>query len=176
MTAIQNNPQVSGLSMIGFDCDVGEDVEWWLPVNVYGVKIGNHVRIGPFTTIQRDTVIGSYVKIMDGCFIPRQTVIGSRCFLGQGVKICNDRHPEAVIRIRTADGWEDRLKGDDDWQLDPVTISNGASLGAGAIVLPGVIIGTDAKIGAGITVTKNVPADATVRKQSWFDTISVGGV
>ena len=37
-------------------------------------------------------------------------------------------------------------------------IEDGASLGAGVVVLPGIVIGNDAMIAAGAVVTQNVPA------------------
>ena len=44
----------------------------------------------------------------------------------------------------------------------PVTIKKGVWIGAGAIILPGVTIGEYAVIGAGATVTKDVPAYTVV--------------
>ncbi len=41
-------------------------------------------------------------------------------------------------------------------------IEDGAWLGAGAIVLPGVTIGRDAIVGAGAVVTRDVPPGETV--------------
>ncbi|EAP6103176.1 N-acetyltransferase, partial [Salmonella enterica] len=41
-------------------------------------------------------------------------------------------------------------------------IKKGASIGANATILPGIIIGEGAMVGAGSVVTKNVPAHATV--------------
>ena len=42
-------------------------------------------------------------------------------------------------------------------------IENGASIGAGSIIMGGIIIGENAMIGAGSLVTKNVPAN-----QLWY--------
>lgn len=44
----------------------------------------------------------------------------------------------------------------------PVTIKKGAWIGAGAIILPGVTVGEYAVVGAGATVTKDVPAFTVV--------------
>ncbi len=44
----------------------------------------------------------------------------------------------------------------------PVRILDGAWLGAGAIVLPGVTIGEDAVVGAGAVVTRDVERGAVV--------------
>ena len=42
----------------------------------------------------------------------------------------------------------------------PVKIEDGAWIGGGAIILPGVTIGRNAVIGAGAVVTKDIPANA----------------
>lgn len=45
----------------------------------------------------------------------------------------------------------------------PVRIGRNVWIGGGAIILPGIVVGDDATIGAGSVVTKDVPAGATVR-------------
>jgi maltose O-acetyltransferase len=45
----------------------------------------------------------------------------------------------------------------------PVRIGHNVWIGGGAIILPGIVIGDEAIIGAGSVVTKHVPAGATVR-------------
>ena len=57
-------------------------------------------------------------------------------------------------RAITADG---ALKTDADWQVSTTPVRYGASIGAGAVVLPDLIIGRFALIGAGAVVTRGVP-------------------
>lgn len=45
----------------------------------------------------------------------------------------------------------------------PVRIGRNVWIGGGAIILPGIVVGDDALIGAGSVVTRDVPAGATVR-------------
>jgi maltose O-acetyltransferase len=47
-------------------------------------------------------------------------------------------------------------------EFAPVRIDDGAWLGAGAVVLPGVTVGRDAIVGAGAVVTRDVPPGKTV--------------
>jgi acetyltransferase-like isoleucine patch superfamily enzyme len=42
-------------------------------------------------------------------------------------------------------------------KYEPVKIGDGADIGVGAVILPGVEVGEGAIIGAGSVVTKNVP-------------------
>jgi len=58
-----------------------------------------------------------------------------------------DRHPLDAKARR--ERWE---------TARPIVIGDGAWLGGGVIVLPGVSIGADAVIGAGSVVTRDVPA------------------
>jgi acetyltransferase-like isoleucine patch superfamily enzyme len=58
-----------------------------------------------------------------------------------------------------ADG---QLQCPNDWKLLPTTVHRGASIGSGATILGGVIIGANAMVGAGSVVTRDVPAGATV--------------
>ena len=44
-----------------------------------------------------------------------------------------------------------------DWKQFSTKICRGASIGAGSTILPGLIIGSHAMIGAGSVVTKNIP-------------------
>ena len=69
--------------------------------------------------------------------------------------LTNDKVPRAI----NPDG---SLKTDADWQLSPISIERGASIGAGAVVLPGVRVGEFAMVGAGAVVTREVPAHVLV--------------
>ncbi len=62
----------------------------------------------------------------------------------------NDLLPRAV----NPDG---SFKADRDWEVGRIHGMYGASIGAGAIILPNVTIGKYAMVGAGALVTKDVP-------------------
>ena len=49
-------------------------------------------------------------------------------------------------------------KSDADWEVRPVLIKRGVSIGAGAVILPGVTVGEFAMVGAGSVVACNIPA------------------
>jgi UDP-2-acetamido-3-amino-2,3-dideoxy-glucuronate N-acetyltransferase len=117
------------------------------PVNIYRCEIGNKVKIGPFVEIQGDVVVGDNTVISSHSFICAGTKIGSNVFIGHGVLTCNDRYPKAY---------------NPGYLCQPPTIEDGANIGSGAIILPGVRICSGATVGAGCIVTKDVPAGATV--------------
>jgi acetyltransferase-like isoleucine patch superfamily enzyme len=137
------------------DVELGAGVEVFSFANLYGCRIGAGTRIGTFVEIQRGAVIGVACKIQNHTFICDGVEIGDRVFVGHGVTFVNDKEPRA-----TASGGA--LQTDDDWDLQPTVVEDGASIGSGATILGGVRIGRDAMVGAGAVVTRDVPARATV--------------
>ena len=137
------------------DVAFGDDVVVYSFTNLYGCSIDDRSRIGTFVEIQRGARIGADCKIQSHTFICDGVTIGDRVFVGHGVMFINDKIPRATA----ADGG---LQTEDDWELLPTTIEDGASLGSGAVILGGVTVGANAIIGAGAVVTRNVPAGHTV--------------
>ena len=81
--------------------------------------------------------------------------MGNGVFIGPGAQRANDRYPRAVTP-------EGELKKTEDWTLGHVVIEDGASIGAGAIVVPDARVGRWAMVGAAALVTKDVPAHQLV--------------
>lgn len=117
-------------------------------VNLYGCTIGEGTSIGPFVEIQAGVVVGARCKISSHSFLCGGVTLADEVFVGHGVMFCNDRHPRAAI-----DG---RLRAPGDWRSEPVFVGHGASIGSGAVVLPGVTIGANAVVGAGAVVRADV--------------------
>jgi UDP-2-acetamido-3-amino-2,3-dideoxy-glucuronate N-acetyltransferase len=137
------------------DVEFGEGVMVFSFTNLYGCRIGDGTRVGPFVEIQRGAVIGARCKIQSHTFICDGVEIGEGVFIGHGVMFVNDKFPKA-----TNDAGE--LAKSEDWELLPVRVGNGATIGSGAIVMGGVTIGPDALIGAGAVVTRDVGAGEVV--------------
>ncbi|MFL5963591.1 MAG: acyltransferase [Gaiellaceae bacterium] len=137
------------------DVELGEGVFVFSFTNLYGCRIGDGTRIGPFVEIQRGAVIGARCKIQSHTFICDGVEIGDGVFVGHGVMFVNDKFPKATNHAG-------ELAGTDDWKLLPVRVGNGATIGSGAIVMGGVTIGPDALIGAGAVVTRDVGAGEIV--------------
>jgi UDP-2-acetamido-3-amino-2,3-dideoxy-glucuronate N-acetyltransferase len=137
------------------DVSFGEGVVVHAFTNLYGCRVGDETRIGPFVEIQRGAVVGARCKIQSHTFICDGVVIEDEVFVGHGVMFVNDRTPRAT----TADG---ALKTEEDWTLLRVVVERGASIGSGAVVLGGVRIGARALVGAGAVVTRDVAPDETV--------------
>jgi acetyltransferase-like isoleucine patch superfamily enzyme len=131
-TSVWNQCQVREYAQIGSGCILGKDV-----YIDFGVQIGNNV------------------KIQNGALIYHGVTIASGVFIGPGAVFTNDRVPRAI----NPDG---TIKRDADWQVSPIQVGYGASIGAGAIILPGVTIGEFALVGAGAIVTRDVPRHVLV--------------
>jgi acetyltransferase-like isoleucine patch superfamily enzyme len=137
------------------DVEFGADVVVGPFTNLYGCRIGDETRVGPFVEIQRGASIGARCKVQSHAFVCDGVTIEDEVFVGHGVLFCNDKLPRATSELGG-------LATSDDWTLLPTVVERGASLGSGAVVLGGVRIGARAVVGAGAVVTRDVPAGATV--------------
>ena len=137
------------------DVEFGSDVAVGPFTNLYGCRIDDGTRIGPFVEIQRGASIGKRCKIQSHTFICDGVEIEDEVFVGHNVVFINDKRPRA-----TTD--EGELQTTEDWELLRTVVERRASLGSGAIVLGGVRIGEGAVVGAGAVVTHDVEPGATV--------------
>jgi acetyltransferase-like isoleucine patch superfamily enzyme/dTDP-4-dehydrorhamnose 3,5-epimerase-like enzyme len=128
-------------------------------------NIGPRTSIWQFCVISEGTTIGADCNICSHCFIETGVTIGDRVtlkngvhlwtglhveddvFIGPNATFCNDRNPRSKRRPIS---------------YEKTRIHAGASIGAGAVVLPGISIGRNSLVGAGAVVTRNVPANAVV--------------
>jgi acetyltransferase-like isoleucine patch superfamily enzyme len=138
------------------DVEFGDGVVVHAFTNLYGCRIGDHTRIGPFVEIQRGAAVGANCKISSHAFVCDGVTIEDEVFVGHGVVFINDRRPRA---IRDGDG---ALQGEGDWELVPSVVERGASLGSGAVILCGVRVGAGALVGAGAVVARDVAPGETV--------------
>ncbi len=137
------------------DVVFGKDVHVQSFTNLYGCRIGDHTRVGPFVEIQRGAVIGARCKIQSHTLICDGVEIHDEAFVGHGVMFINDKTPRA-----TNPGGE--LQGPEDWQLQRTVVERRASIGSGATILGGVRIGEGALVGAGAVVTRDVRSGEVV--------------
>jgi UDP-2-acetamido-3-amino-2,3-dideoxy-glucuronate N-acetyltransferase len=137
------------------DVEFGENVVVHPFTNLYGCRIGDDTRIGPFVEVQRGAVIGARCKIQSHTFICDGVAIEDEVFIGHGVIFVNDKLPRA-----TGEGGE--FQTEDEWTLLPITVERRAAIGSGAVILGGVSIGAGALVGAGAVVTRDVAPNDTV--------------
>jgi len=124
-------------------------------VNLYGCVIGAETVIGAFVEIQSDVRVGRRCKISSHSFLCSGVTLEDEVFVGHGVMFTNDRHPRATDE-------KGGLKTAQDWNSEHTLVKRRASIGSGAVILPGIVIGAEAVIAAGAVVTHDVPDRTTV--------------
>lgn len=135
---------------IASDVTLGKDVKIHAFVNLYGCSIGDNTKIGAFVEIQKGVLIGKNCKISSHTFICEGVTIEDNVFVGHNVVFINDAFPKATDVCGN-------LQTEADWNVVPITVETGASIGSGSTILCGVTIGAGALVGAGSVVTKNIP-------------------
>lgn len=131
--------------------DIGEGTFVWNNAQIReGAKIGRNCIISKNVYIDFKVEIGDNVKIQNNVSVYHGVKIGDGVFIGPNVCLINDKHPRAI----NPDG---SSKKESDWTVSETKVKKDASIGAGSIILPGVVIGEFSIIGAGSIVTKDVP-------------------
>jgi UDP-2-acetamido-3-amino-2,3-dideoxy-glucuronate N-acetyltransferase len=148
--------QIHPTADVSPQAQIGAGTKIWHQAQIReGARVGQHCIIGKGAYIDSNVTIGNLVKIQNGAFVFHGATLEDGVFIGPHACLTNDRLPRAI----TPDG---KLKTDADWEVGHTLIQYGASIGAGAIVLPGLNVGRWAMIGAGAVVTKDVAAHALV--------------
>ena len=131
---------------------IGEGTSiWQYCVVLSGAKIGKDCNICSHCFIENDVLLGDRVTIKNGVYIYDSIIIENDVFIGPNVTFTNDIYP---LSKRGGSRVEAHY---------PVTrICEGASIGGGSTILPGITIGKKAIIGAGSVVTKDVADGAIV--------------
>ncbi len=128
---------------------------WHLAQVREDADIGDGCVIGRGAYVDHGVSVGRNSKIQNYALVYAPAIIEEGVFIGPAAVLTNDLFPRSI----EPDG---SLKGADDWDAAGVSIRRGASVGARAVVLPGVEIGAWALIAAGAVVTKDVPSHALV--------------
>lgn len=138
------------------DAVIGEGSSVWDLAQVReGARLGVECIVGRGAYIDTGVRLGDRCKVQNHALVYAPAVLGDGVFIGPAAVLTNDTYPRSV----TADG---RLKRGDDWEAKGITVGDGASIGARAVVLAGVSVGDWALVGAGAVVTRDVPAHALV--------------
>jgi len=110
-------------------------------------EIGAHVSVGTHSVIEHHVRLGNGVRIHSNVFVPEYSVVEDGAWIGPSVTFTNALYPLSHAA-------KANLRG-------PI-IRSGAKIGANATLLPGVVVGRDALIGAGSVVVRDVPDGAVV--------------
>ncbi len=127
---------------------VGADTRVWAFAHILpGARIGAECNICDQTFIENDVIVGNRVTIKSGVQLWDGVVLEDDVFVGPNATFTNDRYPRNRPHLD---------------EYPRTLVRKGASIGANATILPGIVVGMNAMVGAGAVVTKNVPPNAVV--------------
>jgi UDP-2-acetamido-3-amino-2,3-dideoxy-glucuronate N-acetyltransferase len=128
--------------------DIGAGTRiWQFVVILPKAKIGQDCNICSHCLIENDVVIGDRVTVKSGVQLWDGVRLGDGVFVGANASFTNDRFPRSGQRPE---------------KFLETVVEAGASIGAGAVILPGIRIGSQAMMAAGAVVTRSVPPNAIV--------------
>jgi UDP-2-acetamido-3-amino-2,3-dideoxy-glucuronate N-acetyltransferase len=126
--------------------------------------IGAGTRIWAFAHVMKGAVIGRDCNVCDHTFIEGDVIVGDRVTIKSGVYLWDGLRVEDDVFIGPqATFTNDRFpRSRQPFELLVTTLRRGASIGAGAVILPGLTVGEEAMVGAGAVVLADVPPGAVV--------------
>lgn len=124
---------------------IGENTSvWQFCVILKNAQIGDYCNINCNVFIENEVVIGDHVTIKPGVQIWDGITLEDHVFIGPNVTFTNDHFPTSQNK---------------EFKLRKTIVKAGASIGANATILGGVIVGENSLVGAGSVVTKDIPAN-----------------
>jgi acetyltransferase-like isoleucine patch superfamily enzyme len=145
---VAENIYIHPSSVVDPRAEIGEGTKIWV-----NVQVREEARIGRGCILSKDVYIDRGVRIGDGCKIQNGVSVYSgvtiedEVFVGPNACFTNDKVPRA---------------NNPDWTITPTLVRKGASIGANATIVCGIVIGEYGMIAAGSVVTKDVEPYALV--------------
>ena len=132
--------------------NVGEGTKLWAFVHVMrDAVVGSECNLGEQVFVESGAVLGDGVTVKNNVSIWRGVSLADYVFVGPSAMFTNDLFPRSSRNPKLQG-----LSSKDDWLVE-THVGEGASIGAGAVVVAGVNIGPYAMVGAGSVVTRDVP-------------------
>lgn len=128
---------------------------WHLAQIREGAVVGMDSVVGRAAYVGSGVVLGARCKLQNLAQVYEPAQLADGVFVGPGAILTNDRHPRAISP-------RGDLKTADDWDLVGVVCGTGASIGAGAVCVAPVRIGSWAVVAAGSVVVDDVADFALV--------------
>jgi len=125
--------------------EIGEGTRVWAFAHVMkGAAVGRDCNIGDHAFLETGSSVGDRVTVKNGVSVWQDVTLEDDVFVGPNAVFTNDLWP--ISRAAC--------------QFLPTRVKKGACIGANATIVCGVVIGEYAFIGAGSTVTRDVPDHA----------------
>lgn len=130
-------------SYVDDGAEIGNGTKIWHFSHVLsGAKIGERCNFGQNCCVSPGVVIGNNVKVQNNVSIYEGTVIEDDVFLGPSCVLTNVSNPRSQVARQAL--------------YEKTLIRRGATIGANATIVCGIIIGRYAFVAAGAVVTKDV--------------------
>lgn len=121
---------------------VGEGSRIWAFAHVLpGAVIGRDANICDYVFIEGGVVLGDRVTVKCHVALWDGVRVADDVFIGPSAVFANDRHPRSKRYVPAL----------------ATTLERGCSIGAGAVLTPGIVVGEWGMVGAGAVVTRDVP-------------------
>jgi len=140
-------PQIHPLADVHPGASIGAGTRvWQFCVLLDGAVVGAGCNLNAHTLVEGGARIGDRVTLKCGVHVWDGITLEDGVFVGPNAVFTNDKEPRSRVRPDS---------------FAQTRVGRGASIGGGAVILPGVTIGAGAMIGAGAVVTRDVPAGET---------------
>lgn len=140
---MQNPKKGTGI-VEGNNVSIGNGVSIWNYVVIGDrTKIGEGTLIGSFVDLGKDVILGKNCNIQAHVTISNGCILGDDVFIAPNSSLLNDKYPKSSF-------------------MTPPVIKDGARIGGGVTILPGVTVGEKAVVGGGSVVTKDVQPNTVV--------------
>jgi acetyltransferase-like isoleucine patch superfamily enzyme len=144
---IDPSARIHPLALVDAGAEVGARTQiWQFAIVLSGARVGADCNINCHTFVEGGAVIGDRVTLKAGVYVWDGVTMEDEVFCGPNATFTNDKRPRS------------RQRPD---KFARTLVCRSASIGAGAVILPGITIGAGAAIGAGAVVTRDVPAGET---------------
>ncbi len=147
-------------AVIDEECQIGKGTKIWHFSHIMsGCIIGENCNIGQNVVISPEVILGRNVKVQNNVSVYTGVICEDDVFLGPSMVFTNITNPRSAVVRKN--------------KYEKTVVEKGATIGANATVLCGIIIGRHSFIGAGAVVTKNVSPYALVvgnpaRQTGWM--------
>ena len=140
-------PFIHPLAAVDSGAAIGDGTRvWQFSVVLGGAVVGAECNLNAHTLVEGGARIGDRVTLKCGVFVWDGISLEDDVFVGPNAVFTNDKAPRSRVRPET---------------FPQILVCRGASIGGGAVILPGITIGAGAMVGAGAVVTRDVPPGET---------------
>jgi UDP-2-acetamido-3-amino-2,3-dideoxy-glucuronate N-acetyltransferase len=143
-----SNIYIHETANVSKDSKIGDGTKIWINSQIREkVVIGENCIISKDTYIDAEVKIGNNCKIQNSVSVYQGVTIEDDVFVGPNACFTNDKVPRAF---------------DENWKITPTLIKKGASIGANATIVCGIVVGEYSMVASGSVVTKDVEAYSLV--------------